>query len=34
MKAMVLRKPGEPFVLETRPDPTPGPGEAVARVLA
>jgi propanol-preferring alcohol dehydrogenase len=34
MKAMVLHAPGEPFVLETRPDPTPGPGEAVARVLA
>lgn len=34
MKAMVLRKAGEPFVLENRPDPTPGPGEAVARVLA
>jgi len=34
MKAMVLRGSGEPFVLEERPDPTPGPGEAVARVLA
>ena len=34
MKAMVLRGPGEPFLLEDRPDPTPGPGEAVARVLA
>lgn len=34
MKAMVLHGPGKPFVLETRPDPTPGPGEAVARVLA
>jgi len=34
MKAMVLRGPGEPFVLEQRPDPAPGPGEAVARVLA
>ena len=34
MKAMVLHGPGEPFVLEDRPDPTPGPGEAVARVLA
>lgn len=34
MKAMVLHRPGEPFVLEDRPDPTPGPGEAVARVLA
>jgi len=34
MKAMVLRKKGEPFVLEERPDPKPGPGEAVARVFA
>ena len=34
MKAMVLRKKGEPFVLEERPDPKPGPGEAVARVIA
>ena len=34
MKTMVLRKKGEPFVLEERPDPKPGPGEAVARVLA
>ncbi|MGE3937018.1 MAG: alcohol dehydrogenase catalytic domain-containing protein [Rhodospirillaceae bacterium] len=34
MKAMVLRSPGTPFVLETRPDPVPGPGEAVARVVA
>jgi propanol-preferring alcohol dehydrogenase len=34
MKAMVLHAPNTPFVLETRPDPTPGPGEAVARVLA
>lgn len=34
MKAMVLHKAGGPFVLEQRPDPTPGPGEAVARVLA
>ena len=34
MKAMVLRGPKEPFVLEDRPDPAPGPGEAVARVLA
>lgn len=34
MKAMVLRAPGTPFVLEERPDPVPGPGEAVARVLA
>ncbi|MBI4252080.1 MAG: alcohol dehydrogenase catalytic domain-containing protein [Candidatus Tectomicrobia bacterium] len=34
MKAMVLRKKGEPFVLEERPDPKPGPGEAVAKVFA
>lgn len=34
MKAMVLRKGGEPFVVEDRPEPVPGPGEAVARVLA
>ena len=34
MKAMVLRKPNEPFVLEQRPDPRAGPGEAVARVIA
>lgn len=34
MKAMVLTAANTPFVLETRPDPEPGPGEAVARVLA
>ena len=34
MKAMVLRKKGEPFVLEKRPDPVPGPTEAVVRVIA
>ncbi len=34
MKAMVLKKKGEPFVMEDRPDPVPGPGEAVARVIA
>ena len=34
MKAMVLREKNEPFVLEERPDPTAGPGEAVARVIA
>jgi D-arabinose 1-dehydrogenase-like Zn-dependent alcohol dehydrogenase len=34
MKALVLRGPREPFVLEDRPDPEPGAGEAVARVLA
>ena len=34
MKAMVLKEANTPFVLETVPDPVPGPGEAVARVLA
>jgi len=34
MKALVLNGPGEPFSLETVPDPVPGPGEAVARVIA
>lgn len=34
MKALVLHEPNSPFVLEDRPDPEPGPGEAVARVLA
>jgi len=34
MKAMVLKAKDTPFVLETVPDPVPGPGEAVARVLA
>lgn len=34
MKAMVLRAKNEPFVLEERPDPKAGPGEAVARVIA
>jgi propanol-preferring alcohol dehydrogenase len=34
MKAIVLPGPGEPFVMEERPDPVPGPGEAVARILA
>lgn len=34
MKALVLNGPGEAFSLETVPDPTPGPGEAVAKVLA
>ena len=29
MKAQVLYKAGEAFVLEDRPDPVPGPGEAV-----
>lgn len=34
MKALVLHGPNTPFVLEDVPDPTPGPGEAVARVIA
>jgi propanol-preferring alcohol dehydrogenase len=34
MKAMVLHAAGQPFVAEDRPDPKPGPGEAVAKVLA
>ena len=34
MKAMVLQRKNEPFVLEERPDPKAGPGEAVARVIA
>ena len=34
MKAMVLNGPNTPFVLTEVPDPVPGPGEAVARVLA
>ena len=34
MKAMVLKRKNEPFVLEERPDPKAGPGEAVARVIA
>ena len=34
MKAMVLKGPNTPFVLETLPDPAPGPGEAVAKVIA
>lgn len=34
MKAMVLTGPGNPLVLKELPDPAPGPGEAVARVLA
>lgn len=34
MKAMLLKGPGIPLALETIPDPQPGPGEAVARVLA
>ena len=34
MKALVLNGPGEPFSLETVPDPVPGPGEAIAKVIA
>jgi propanol-preferring alcohol dehydrogenase len=34
MKAILLPGPGMPFTYETVPDPTPGLGEAVARVLA
>jgi propanol-preferring alcohol dehydrogenase len=34
MKALVLNSPGEPFSLEDVPDPVPGPGEAVAKVIA
>lgn len=33
MKAMLLRGPNLPFELVEQPDPVPGPGEAVARVL-
>ena len=33
MKAMVLRAPNTPFEMAEVPDPTPGPGEAVARVI-
>lgn len=34
MKALVLNGPGAEFSLETLPDPAPGPGEAVVRVIA
>jgi propanol-preferring alcohol dehydrogenase len=34
MKAILLRAPNTPLVLAEVPDPTPGPGEAVARVHA
>ena len=34
MKAMILEAQNTPFVLKQVPDPEPGPGEAVARVLA
>ncbi len=34
MKAMLLKGKNQPFVIENVPDPVPGPGEAVAKVLA
>lgn len=34
MKALVLKAPDMPFVIEQLPDPTPGPNEAVARVIS
>ena len=34
MKAMLLKAANTPLVLESVPDPVPGPGEAVAKVLA
>jgi len=34
MKALVLKGPKQPFVMEDVPDPTPEPGEAVARIFA
>ena len=34
MKAMRLSGPNRPFEMVTLPDPAPGPGEAVARVIA
>jgi propanol-preferring alcohol dehydrogenase len=34
MKAMVLTGPNTPLVMKELPDPAPGPGEAVAKVLA
>jgi propanol-preferring alcohol dehydrogenase len=34
MKAMLLKAANTPLALETVPDPVPGPGEAVAKVLA
>lgn len=33
MKAMVLKAGGEPFVMETVPDPVAGPGEAGKSVV-
>lgn len=34
MKALVVNEPKGPFVMEERPDPVAGPGEAVARIMA
>jgi len=34
MKAMVLRGPKTPLVLEERPDPVPGPGQVLVRIEA
>jgi alcohol dehydrogenase, propanol-preferring len=34
MKAVLLTGPGQPFEMANVPDPTPGPGEAVAKMLA
>lgn len=34
MKAMVLTGPNTPLVMKELPDPSPGPGDAVAKVLA
>ncbi len=34
MQAMVVKRWGEPFVPEQRPEPKPGLGEAVMRVRA
>ena len=34
MKALVVQERGGPFVMEERPEPVAGPGEAVARIMA
>ena len=34
MKALVVQERAGPFVMEERPDPVAGPGEAVARIIA
>ena len=34
MRALVVHERGGPFVMEERPDPVAGPGEAVARIMA